>query len=197
MNYLDIIIAIIVVIFGVRGLRKGLIREAATLLGLYLGLYVAFHFSDFTADKLQHLWEIDPKYLNLVAFIVTFIVVTILVNLLGRLVSKLVKAINLGFFDRLGGFVVGVAKGLLICSLLIMLLNVFDEQKILKDEVKQKSWLYPYVERTVPYIYQGFDLVKEAMGDVELPDITLPFNILETPLDSIPSTDTIPLLDSI
>ena len=160
MNLLDIIIAIIVVLFGISGLRKGLIREAATLLGLFLGLYVAFHFSDFTADKLQHLWEIDPKYLNLIAFIVTFIVVSILVNLLGRLVARLVKAINLGFLDRLGGFVVGAAKGILICSLLIMLLNVFDDQKILKDETKQKSRLYPYVEQTVPFVYQGFDLVK-------------------------------------
>ena len=87
MNYIDIIIAAIVVIFGIIGLRKGLIREAATLVGLFLGLWVAFHFSDFTADKLQHLWEIDPKYLNLIAFIVTFIVVTLLVKLLGNLVA--------------------------------------------------------------------------------------------------------------
>ncbi|MBQ5957564.1 MAG: CvpA family protein [Bacteroidales bacterium] len=197
MNLLDIIIAIIVVLFGISGLRKGLIREAATLLGLFLGLYVAFHFSDFTADKLQHLWEIDPKYLNLIAFIVTFIVVSILVNLLGRLVARLVKAINLGFLDRLGGFVVGAAKGILICSLLIMLLNVFDDQKILKDETKQKSRLYPYVEQTVPFVYQGFDLVKEAMGEWEMPDISLPFNKPETAIDSIPETDTVPLLDSI
>lgn len=197
MNYIDIIIAIIVVVFGIRGLRKGLIREAATLLGLFLGLFVAFHFSDFTADKLQHLWEIDPKYLNLIAFIVTFIVVAILVNLLGHLVAKLVKAINLGFIDRLGGFVIGLAKGLLICSLLIMLLNVFDDKKIMSDEAKEKSLLYPYVEQTVPYVYQGFDLVKEAMGEVEMPEIKLPFNKPETTLDSIPLTDTIPVLDSI
>ena len=197
MNYLDIIIAIIVVVFGIFGLRKGLIREAATLLGLFLGLYGAFHFSDFTAEKLQHFWEIDPKYLNLIAFIVTFIVVAILVNLLGRLVAKLVRAINLGFIDRLGGFVIGLAKGLLICSLVIMLLNVFDKNKILKEEAKEKSLLYPYVEQTVPYVYQGFDLVKEAMGEVELPDITLPFNKPETVLDSIPLTDTVPVLDSI
>lgn len=201
MNYIDIIIAAIVVIFGIIGLRKGLIREAATLVGLFLGLWVAFHFSDFTADKLQHLWEIDPKYLNLIAFIVTFIVVTLLVKLLGNLVAKLVKAINLGFFDRIGGFVLGAAKGVLICSLVIMLLNVFKEKEILPEEAKQNSKLYPYVEQTIPYVYQGFDLVKEAMGEAELPNITLPITLpktdTETVNDSLPAVDSIPAVDTL
>ena len=147
MNYLDIII------------------EAATLLGLGLGLYGAFHFSDFTAAKLVEYVEINPKYLNVIAFIVTFVVVALLVNLLGRLVAKIVKTLNLGIIDRLGGFVVGLAKGLLLCSLLVMLLNVLNLKGVVKDDAKQESLLYPYVEQAVPYVYQGFDLVKEAVGN--------------------------------
>ena len=101
MNYADIIIAVVLVAFGVGGLRKGIITEAATLLGLGLGLYGAFHFSDFTADKLLQWVEINPKYLNLISFIVTFFVVAILVNLLGRLVTKIVKSLNLGFIYKI------------------------------------------------------------------------------------------------
>ena len=55
MNYLDIIIIVLVLIFGIGGWRKGIIIEIATLLALILGLYGAFHFSDFTAEQLvQH-----------------------------------------------------------------------------------------------------------------------------------------------
>lgn len=165
MNYLDIIIAVVLVAFGVGGLRKGIITEAATLLGLGLGLYGAFHFSDFTADKLLQWVEINPKYLNLISFIVTFFVVAILVNLLGRLVTKIVKSLNLGFIDKIGGFLFGIAKGVLICSLLVMLINVFRMNGILKEKTRQESLLYPWIEKTVPYVYQGFDLVKEAMRD--------------------------------
>lgn len=165
MNYIDIIIAVILIAFGFGGLKKGLITEAATLLGLGLGLYGAFHFSDFTAEKLLHYVEINPKYLNLIAFIVTFIVVAILVNILGRLVTGVVKSLNLGFIDKIGGFVLGAAKGVLICSLLVMLLKVFDSKGIVKDKTKQESLLYPYVEMTVPFVYQGFDLVKAAVRD--------------------------------
>ena len=163
MNYLDIIIAVLLIAFGIGGLRKGIITEAATLLGLGLGLYGAFHFSDFTADKLLHWIEINPKYINVISFIVTFIVVAILVNLLGRVVTKVVKELNLGFVDKIGGFVFGIAKGILICSLLVMLLNVFNLTGVVKEKTKEESRLYPWVEMAVPYIYQGFDLVREAI----------------------------------
>lgn len=163
MNYIDIIILVLLVAFGIGGLRKGIITEAATLLGLGLGLYGAFHFSDFTAEQLVKYVEIDPKYMNVISFAVTFIVVAVLVFLLGKLVAKLVKAINLGFIDKLGGFLIGLAKGVLISSLLIMLINALNLNNVIKEETKQESLLYPYVEQAVPYVYEGFDLVKEAV----------------------------------
>ncbi len=170
MNYLDIIIAVLLVVFGIGGWRKGIIIEVTTLLGLGLGLYGAFHFSDFTADKLVHYVEINPKYLNLIAFIVTFLVVALLVNVLGRIVSNLIKNLNLGFIDKIGGFLIGLAKGLLICSLLVMLLNVMNLKGVVKDDAKKESLLYPYVEEAVPYVYQGFDLVKEAVKNASFSD---------------------------
>lgn len=166
MNYLDIIILVLLVAFGYGGLRKGIIIEAATLLGLGLGLYGAFHFSDFTAEQLVQWVEVNPKYLNIISFIVTFVVVAILVNLLGRLVARIVKTLNLGFIDKLGGFLLGIAKGVLLCSLLIMLLNVFKSKEIIKDDDRESSMLFPYIEATVPYVYQGFGLVQEAVKNI-------------------------------
>ena len=116
--------------------------------------------------------EINPKYLGVISFIVTFLVVAILVNLLGRMLSKVVKNLNLGFIDKLGGFLVGLAKGLLLCSLLVMLLNVFNLRGIVKDDAKKASVLYPWVEQTVPYVYQGYDLVKEAVQNAANDDTT-------------------------
>ena len=69
---------------------------------------------------------------------------------------------------------------------MVMLLNVFELKGVVKEETKQKSLLYPYVEQTIPYVYQGFDLVKEAVQntdsdtdvdvdvDVDVDDASLP-----------------------
>ena len=77
----------------------------------------------------------------------------------------MVQAMNLGFFDKLGGFLFGAAKGVLLCSTFVLVLNNLQLMGIVKEEVKQGSYLYPYVEKTVPYLYQGFDLVREVVKE--------------------------------
>lgn len=173
MNYIDIVIALILFFFGWKGLRKGLIIEVVTLLAFGVGIYGAMHFSDFTAEHLVEYIEVNPKYLNTIAFVLTFILLVIAVNLIGRLVKNMVKALNLGFLDRLGGFVFGVAKGVLLCSVIIMVLNNLQLIGLVKEDAKKDSYLYPYVEQTVPYLYQGFDLVRDFVKDA-LPEETTP-----------------------
>ena len=167
MNYLDIIIAIILLLFGVKGFRTGLIIEVVTLLAFAVGIYGAMHFSDFTAEHLKEFMEINPKYLNTTAFVLTFILLVILVNIIGRMVTKLIQAMNLGFFNKLGGALFGMAKGVLLCSIMVMVLNNFQLIGIVKPEVREQSKLYPYIEETVPYVYRGFDLVKGYVNDLQ------------------------------
>ena len=166
MNYLDIIIAIILFLFGFKGFRKGLIIEVVTLLAFAVGIYGAMHFSDFTAEHLQEFMEINPKYLNTIAFVLTFILLVIAVNVLGRWVTNMVKAMNLNFWNKLVGGVFGVLKGVLLCSVLLLVLNNFQLIGVVKPEVREQSKLYPYIEQTVPYVYRGFDLVKDYAKEV-------------------------------
>ena len=111
--------------------------------------------------------EINPKYLNTTAFVLTFILLVILVNIIGRMVTKLIQAMNLGFFNKLGGALFGMAKGVLLCSIMVMVLNNFQLIGIVKPEVREQSKLYPYIEETVPYVYRGFDLVKGYVDDLQ------------------------------
>jgi membrane protein required for colicin V production len=167
MNYLDIIIAIILLLFGFKGFRKGLIIEVVTLVAFVVGIWGAMHFSDFTADHLKDVMEIDPKFLNTVAFVLTFVLLVILVNIIGWLLTKAVKAMNLGFWNKLGGVVFGLAKGLLLCSTFVLVINNLQWFGFIKEEVRKESLMYPYVEKTVPYLYKGFDLVKGYAKDLQ------------------------------
>ena len=69
MNYLDIIFAIVLFLFGFKGFRKGLIIEVVTLLAFGVGIYGAMHFSDFTASHLQEFMEVNPKYIDTISII--------------------------------------------------------------------------------------------------------------------------------
>ena len=71
MNILDIIIAIILLVFGIKGLTKGLIIEIVSLLAFGIGIYGAMHFSDFTAETMTDYIEINAMHGFVPLFVAT------------------------------------------------------------------------------------------------------------------------------
>ncbi len=163
MNILDIIIGIVLLLFALAGLRKGLIIEAFYLASVIVGIYGAMYFSDATADWLSDLINVAPEYLALIAFIITFIVFLVLIRYLGRMISNLVEAIHLGFIDKIGGFAFGIVKGALLVSIIIMLLNMFNVSDVIDRDAKVNSVLYSRVENIANTLYKNHELVEESM----------------------------------
>ena len=124
MNVLDLIIGIILILFAISGLRKGLIIEAFYLASFIVGIYGAMYFSDWVASWLADFVDAALDYLTIIAFIITFVIFVVLTRFIGRLVSDFVSAIYLGFFDKIGGFLFGILKGGLILSVIILIMNI-------------------------------------------------------------------------
>lgn len=165
MNVLDLIIGIILILFAIVGLRKGLIIEAFYLASFIIGIYGAMYFSDIVADWMGGFVEVGKEYLAVIAFIVTFIIFVVLIRFLGRLVSRLVDAISLGFFDKLGGFFFGVIKGALIVSIIIMIMNIFGITSLINKDLRRGSVLYTYTESIASMLYKNHEVVKGSMAE--------------------------------
>ena len=158
-NFLDIIILIPLFLWARQGYKKGLIISVASLAALVLGLYFAFFFSDYTAEKLTDHFTIDKEYLTLIAFLVTFVVVVIVVVLTGNLLQKFIDVLMLGFLNKAAGIVFGVLKGALYLSILIFLINYFDSGKnLIKQEYRDGSVLYKPVASFAPMLYSQLNL---------------------------------------
>lgn len=153
-NLLDIILLIPLLLFAWNGYRKGFIVEVASLAALILGLYVAFFFSDFAAEMLNNLFDINQKYVAVFAFLITFIVVIFLVLTVGKIVQKFVDILLLGFLNKLAGAVFGFLKGALLLSILIFVINYFDYgEYIIKKEEREKSIFFEPIESIAPALY--------------------------------------------
>lgn len=173
-NLLDVIILIPLLLWAYQGYKKGFIISLASLVALIAGLFFAFYFSYYTADKLKDFFDINEKYLAVISFIVTFIVVLLAVILVGNLLQKLIDILLLGFLNRAAGLVFGILKGALLLSILIFVINYFDDGKsIIKQEYRDGSLLYEPVESVAPYLYSLLHLdnleiptKEEIMGTV-------------------------------
>ncbi len=157
-NVLDIIIVIPLLLFAYGGYKKGLIIEVASLAALVLGLYIAFFFSDFAASMLNDLFDMNQKYVAVIAFLMTFIVVIFVVISIGKVLEKFVEVLLLGFLNKLSGALFGMIKGALILSILIFVINYFNfGDYIMKKETRQNSLFYKPVELIAPTLYSWLD----------------------------------------
>lgn len=161
MNILDLIIGIILLLFAISGLRKGIIIEAFYLASLVIGVYGAMYFSDVVAGWLYNIIDKGAEFISVVAFVLTFVIFVVLIRLLGRLISELISAISLGFLDKLGGFFFGILKGALLVSVIIMLFNVFGITNMINKDLRENSILYTTTEHIATVLYDNHRVLTE------------------------------------
>lgn len=166
MNWLDIALIIPLLWFMYKGFRNGLIIELASLAALILGIFVALHFSFYVEGYLRDNFEIADNYLHIISFAITFLIVALLVILVGKIVHKLISIVALGFLNRLAGGIFGLLKAALVLSLILYFLHEFNlGSGVIKDDVKENSYLYEPIESIVPMIMPWAERVKGKLDD--------------------------------
>jgi len=126
---------------GFRGFKKGLIIEVSGLIAFGFGIWGGIHFSDFVAELLSN--SIESKYVPLVSFAITFILIVAAVFVLGKMLEKAVNLVQLKLVNKVTGAVFGVAKIVLVISVLLVIVNSFDQKSnIVPKDLKENSLLY-------------------------------------------------------
>ena len=127
MNPFDILILVILGYSLVRGLFRGLVKEISSIIGVFGGFYAAYTYYHTLAKLISRLIR-DVSYLNIVSFLIIFCGVLIAVSVLGVIIKYLLNIAFLGWVDRIGGVIFGVAKGVLIVSVIFISLTTFLPQ---------------------------------------------------------------------
>ena len=124
MNPFDIVIVAVTAFCLIRGLFRGLIREASSIIGVLGGFYGAYTYYPEVAALLAR-WLGKLSYLNILSFLTLFCTILIAVGLIGALIRYLLNITFLGWIDRLFGGLFGMVKGGMIVSVLLIALTAF------------------------------------------------------------------------
>jgi len=170
MNFVDIIIILPLLYAAWVGFRKGLIIEVFTLLALLVGIYAGIHFSDWTSNLIKDKIDIEARYLPVVAFTLTFLAVGAMVFFAGKMIERMLKVVNLSPVNRVLGLFFGVIKMLYILSILIILIETYDERgSFIPRDVKEESYLYGPVKvtasATIPAIEESTIWLKNSVNE--------------------------------
>jgi membrane protein required for colicin V production len=139
-NWLDWILAGIVVLSTVAAIGKGFVRELLSLASVVVGLVVASFGYSRAALWFEDLTKSHEAALGL-GFLLLFLGTLAVGALVSFVVRKLIKTAGVEWFDRFLGGVFGLVRGVLVDSILLLALVAFP----IKVEAVRQSSLAPYV----------------------------------------------------
>lgn len=143
MAQIDLVIIILLVWGGYRGWKNGLLKEFASLVGIVLGLFIAYElyglFGDFLAPHISSNVNIGKFVGRLLAFIILWIVVPIFMGLFATFVTKTIMGPRLGFINSFTGLLIGSGKFLILLNIIFAALSAVG---FMNQEKKNKSLLY-------------------------------------------------------
>lgn len=133
MNLLDIIILVILGIFIIRGLFRGLVQEILSLVAVVLAVYLASSFQYLLTPYLGKYIETE-MVVNGLAYVLIFVGTILAFWLLAKLLKSLLDISMLGWIDRTAGGVFGAVEGVLISLILLMFIQSFAPNSALLTE---------------------------------------------------------------
>lgn len=151
MNWLDILLLLPLLVGLVRGLMHGFISEVIAILVVVLGVLCARYFAPSFSTWLLAQFAWPQEICDVVAYTLLFLAAAILLSILARLMTKFMRAIHLGWANRLMGGLFGLCKyGL--CVLVVVF--VMDRTNAAfhwldKAQVIQTSVVYPYMVKAI------------------------------------------------
>ena len=159
MNTLDIVILLLFIPGIIRGLSKGFLEQAISLVGVVLSVYLAYHFSDFACNIIKQYITVSETVLNVIGFAVVLVVVLLLVMLLSKLVTKVAEMASLGWLNKVLGIVFALGTTALVIAILIILFDTVNVKfELVKSNILQDSVLYSHLKDfgyfVFPYLKQ-------------------------------------------
>lgn len=132
MSAIDILIIIVIAIAAVYGVRKGMISQLGSIVGIVAGIVVCRLFGETFAEVLDlNLTDATSSpetsaYLNsAIANLILFVAAYFVAKLCSGIIAEVAKSLYLGIFDKIGGIVFAIFEWLLGLSLLLNLCQAF------------------------------------------------------------------------
>lgn len=154
MNGLDIAILVILGMFLLKGLLRGLLRELCSLAGLGIGAVLAFRFHGPLAQSLAESLHLPQKVCVIATFLALLLASMLLFAILGMLLSRFIKLIFLGGINRIVGGLFGLVQGTVLLAILLFGFSLTTLPGMLQQQ-QDRSRLRPPFVQLGEEIFQG------------------------------------------
>ncbi|SEO80299.1 MULTISPECIES: CvpA family protein [unclassified Luteibacter] len=177
MNWADYVILAVLFLSVLIGLMRGLISEVLSLVIWVAAFWLAWMFGPTVATYFEGSVPL-PTARMAIGYGLCFIVVLLVGAVFRFLIGRLVSGTGLGGVDRLFGSLFGLARGVLIVSAVVFMLEftplpaqpLWRESTMLPQFAAPAAWL----GQQIPANVRDYMHPPESLKNMKMPDVALP-----------------------
>jgi len=172
MGIIDIVLLIIIGVFAVKGLIKGLVMEIFGLLALVAGYIAAYKYSHLFSRPVEAL-GLDEKSASAIGYVVGFLIAYIIVVALGSILSRAFKEVKLSSVNRGGGFFFGGIKAAVILGLILSAVITVAPKDADFTKNLQSGAVSGRLAKISPFIYRIMNKVPDVkkLNPFDIPEV--------------------------
>lgn len=150
-NLLDAGLCLVLLLFTIRGLLRGVMKEVAGILSIVLGIIIAGRFYRDLTPKIQE-YITSPDTAEIAAYAAIFFAVVVIVAIVTLILRKIVTMAFSQLPDILLGGVIGLCKGIVICAIAIAIVEKVDKDSTLVDDSRLAGYLTQVTDTVRDYL---------------------------------------------
>jgi membrane protein required for colicin V production len=171
---IDVIYLILLILFLVRGYRKGIVVALFAVISIIIGIFCALKFSGLIAGWLFK----DAKgsaWIPFFSYIIVFVLTVWLIRLGANAIGKLMDAVFIGWLNRLAGAILYAFLITLIFSTFLWFVNGIG---IIKASTVADSRSYSFLVKFAPEVFSMIGKLLPFMKDC-FHDLSVVFGTLK------------------
>lgn len=144
MGLVDILILVVLGVFLLKGVLRGLLREVCTLLGLLCGGLLAFYLHVPLSQWLLEKFHWPSQLCVTISFLLVFLLTVLVFGAFGYLLNRFVTLTLMTGLNRVLGAVFGLAQGVVLLSLILYGLSAAELPGDLNRQLNQAALAPPF-----------------------------------------------------
>lgn len=158
MNILDAFLLVPIAYAAYTGFVNGIIREVFTLAGILAGFLLVLIYVDEVSAALQSFFTLSEHIARIAASVIVFVGTVSVFQAAAMLLKRFLEWVQLNAVNRLLGSLFSILKTATILSALLFMLNLAN---LPKQEHREQSVSFPYIQPLVPALFAFFTLWNE------------------------------------
>ena len=165
-NYLDIILALLLIVFFIFGLKRGFILSFLQLLGIVLVIVLVRQFGVIIRQNIHVSLGISQTWAIILGYVIIFIIVMILAKLISLILEKLMALISMGWLNNFIGGIFNILFGFATIIILVLLIEISSISSSL-GKAREDSKIYTVARVIAENIINNY--VSDIPGSRQAP----------------------------